>query len=52
MSIIKSNICDYGDAQIHVKVSMAVPNAAADTAPVNNSNKKVIFKVVLHLLIA
>ena len=52
MSIIRSNICDYGDADIHVKVSMTVPNAAADTAPVNNNNKKVIFKAMLHLLIA
>ena len=42
--MIKSNLCDYSDAFIHVKVTITVPNTAADAAPVNNTNKKVIFK--------
>ena len=44
-SKIRSNLNDYSDASIYVKAIIAVPNtAAAAAAPVNNTNKKVIFK--------
>ena len=39
-----SNLCDYSDAYIHVKVTITIPNTAAAAAPVNNTNKKVVFK--------
>ena len=42
--MIRSNVCDYSDAYIHVKSSITIPKAAATAAPVNNTNKKVIFK--------
>ena len=41
--MIRSNLCDYSDAYIHVKGTIAVPNTGAAAAP-NNRNKKVIFK--------
>ena len=41
--MIKSNLCDYSDAYIHVKVTMTVPNIGTAPAP-NNRNKIVIFK--------
>ena len=40
-SMIRSNLCNYSDAYIHVKATIIVPNTAA---PVNNTNQKVIFK--------
>ena len=40
-SMIRSNLCNYSDAYIHVKATIIVPNTAV---PVNNTNKKVIFK--------
>ena len=43
-SIVRSNLCDYGDAYIHVKATTTVPNPVRATTPVNNTNKKVIFK--------
>ena len=43
-SLIKSNLCDYSDAYIHVKLSITVPITEADDAPTNNTNKKVVFK--------
>ena len=43
-SVIRSNLCDYSDAYIHVKGTIIVPNTAAADASVNNTNKKVIFK--------
>ena len=51
-SIIRSHLCDYRDAYILVKRTITVPNTEAAGAAVNNINKKVIFKIVLHLLIA
>ena len=36
--MIKSNLCDYSDAYIHVKLTITVPITA------NNTNKKVVFK--------
>ena len=42
--MIRSNLCDYGDAYIHVKATITVPNLVTATAPVDNTNKKIIFK--------
>ena len=39
----RSNLCDYSDAYIHVKETIAVPNICR-AAVSNNRNKKVIFK--------
>ena len=41
---MRSNLCDYSDAYILVKVTISVPNTAAQGEAVNNTNKKVIFK--------
>ena len=43
-SIIISNLCNYSDAYIPVKETIAVLKTAAAGAVVNNTNKKVIFK--------
>ena len=40
--MIRSNLCDYSDA--YVKGTITVANIATVAAPVNNTNKKVIFK--------
>ena len=42
--MIRSNVCDYCDAYIHVKAIITVPKTTAQGADVNNTNKKVIFK--------
>ena len=43
--MIRSNLCDYSDACIRTKASIIVPNKApAAAAPVNSTNKKIIFK--------
>ena len=39
LPIVTLNLCDYYDAYIHFKATVAVA-----AAPVNNTNKKVIFK--------
>ena len=39
-SMIKSDLCHYSDAYILVKETITVPNAAAASAAVNNTNKK------------
>ena len=41
--MLRSSLCDYGDASILVKGNIIVNTAAAD-ADANNTNKKVIFK--------
>ena len=51
-SMIRSNLCDYSDIYILVKGTITVSNTAAAGAAVNKTNKKVIPKFVLHLLIA
>ena len=38
--MIRSNLCDYSDAYIHVIATITVPNTAAQSAAVNNANKK------------
>ena len=42
--MIKSNLCDYSDAYIHVKGPITVPNTTAQGVNLNNMNKKVTFK--------
>ena len=42
--MLKSSLCDYSDAYIHVKGTITVNNTAAADADANNTNKKVIFK--------
>ena len=42
-SMIRSNLCDYSDAYIHVKGTTKVPNTGT-AAAVNNRNKNLIFK--------
>ena len=43
-SMIRSSLCDYSDAQIHVKATITVQNTAGQGTAVDNTNKKVIFK--------
>ena len=43
-TMLKSSLCDYGDAYLLVKRSITVPNTAAVAADAKNANKKVIFK--------
>ena len=42
--MLKSSLCDYSNAYIHVKGTICVNNTAAAGADANNTNKKVIFK--------
>ena len=42
--MLRSSLCDYGDAYILVKGNITVNNTAADGASADNTNKKVIFK--------
>ena len=51
-TMLKSSLCDYSDACIIVKGTITVNNTTAADADANDTNKKVIFKIVLHLLIA
>ena len=43
-TMLKSSLCDYGDAYILVKGTITVNNTAAADADANSTNKKVIFK--------
>ena len=43
--MLKSSLCDYSDAYVHVKGTITVINTAAAYADANNTNKKVIFKI-------
>ena len=51
-AMLRSRLCDYSDAYIPVKGNITVNNTAGAANAVNNTNKKVILKVVLHLLTA
>ena len=42
--MIRSNLYDASDVYIHVKATIIVLNPAAASAPVDNTNKKAIFK--------
>ena len=44
-SIIRSNLCDYSDADILVKGTITVPNAVATGVAVNHTSENVIFKI-------
>ena len=44
-SIIRSSLCDYSDTYILVKGTITAPNTVAAGAIVNNTHKKVIFKI-------
>ena len=44
-SIIRWSLCVYSDSYILVKETIIFPNMAASSAAVNNTNKKVIFKI-------
>ena len=50
--MLRSSLSDYGDAYILVKENITVNNAAAKGVAANNTNKKVIIKIVSHLLAA
>ena len=41
--MLKSSLCNYSDASIAVKGTIAIPNTQAAAAP-NNRNKEVVFK--------
>ena len=43
-AMLKSRLCDYSDAHVHVRGTITVNNTAAEGAAANNNNKKVIFK--------
>ena len=43
-AMLRSSLCDYGDAYILVKGNITVNNTAASGGDANNTNKKVIFK--------
>ena len=42
--MLNSSLCDYSDAYILVKETIAVPNTATTGAVTNNINKKLVFK--------
>ena len=42
--MLRSSLCDYGDAYILIKGNITVNDTATDGTAVNNTNKKVIFK--------
>ena len=42
-TMLKSSLCDYSDAYVHVKETITVNNTAAADAAENNTNKKVTF---------
>ena len=43
-TMLKSSLCDYSDAYIHVRGTITVNYTGAADANANNTNKKVIFK--------
>ena len=49
--MIRSSLCDYSDAYIPVKGTIKVLDTSAQGEAGNNTNKKVMFKIVLHLLV-
>ena len=42
--MLRSSLCDYSDAYVHVKGTITINNTAAADDDANNTNKKVIFK--------
>ena len=51
-TMLKSNLCDYIDAYPLVTGTVVVINTSAEDADANNTNTKVVLKIVLHPLIA
>ena len=49
--MIRSDLCDYSYTSIVVKATITVPITGDAGAAINNTNKKVILKIVLHLLV-
>ena len=43
-SMLRSNLCDYGDAYILVKGNITVNNNDGAAAAASNTNKKLVFK--------
>ena len=41
--MLKSCLCEYSDAYIHVKGNITVNNTAADDDAANNTNEKITF---------
>ena len=41
--MLKSSLCDYGDADVAVKEPIIIPNTGTAAGP-NNGNKEVVFK--------
>ena len=41
----KSSLCEYRDAYILIKGTIAIPNTATADADANNANEEVIFKI-------
>ena len=50
--MLRSSLCEYGGAYTIVKGNITVNNTAADGVDANNTNKKIIFLIVSHLLAA
>ena len=48
--MLKSNLCDYSSAYIHVKRTKTIPNTGPAAAQNHVEKKKL--KIVLHLLTA
>ena len=44
--MLKSSLCDYGDTYILVKGTITVDGTSAAGADANNTNKKVIVKLI------
>ena len=40
-SMIRSNLCDYSDAYMHVKGTITVPNTGTATAPNSRDNSNI-----------
>ena len=51
-SMLKSSLCDFRGVYILARGTITVRNNAAQDVATNAANKKVIFKHLLHLLIA
>ena len=50
--MIRSSLCDYSDAYMHVKETITIPNTAATGADANNADKNYYLKKAIYLLIA
>ena len=50
--MLKTSLCDYGDAYVLAKETISVTNTAAQGVSANNYDKEVVLKIVLHLQIA